>query len=127
MDYFEARENRLKVITEHMKKFCNELLLVGYKVYISKLNTRGFITYAKIVSVDGEKALTFGFEEVPYRWYIDRGNREIDYGFTIDNIPTFTTDDIVISLEDFGNSNTDVSYLREVKEEFPLRGELEQD
>ena len=68
MGYMEDRERRYENNQDALMKIALELKSKGFKVYTTRSDR--YKTYFKVVK-DG-KYTSFGFAEVPYRWYWGR-------------------------------------------------------
>jgi hypothetical protein len=64
-DYLSAYRSRMEVNNDYFLEVAKELTALGYNVYAP---THGLISF---LYVEGSgKQITFGFDDVPYRWYI---------------------------------------------------------
>jgi len=64
-DYFSAHHSRMEVNNQYFTDMAKELTTAGFDVYTQKDGLTSFIHVE-----DSQNQITFGFAEVPYRWYI---------------------------------------------------------
>lgn len=68
MDYFTARRNRYRTVTDYLVYMANTFTNMGFDVYYHEDGT--LLTSITIVNFESHTTTSITFSEVPYRWYI---------------------------------------------------------
>lgn len=96
MDYFEARELRYKNCSNNLLDIALKLKEKGYTVQSCKLHK--YPVDFRVIDINN-KCVNFGFNEVPYRWYIGQNQNNAAYESGLYNGNTykvgFEIDDII--------------------------------
>lgn len=68
-DYFSCYRSRMEINNNYFIQVANQLTNLGFKVLHPK---NGLINFIRVESEN--KQITFGFSDVPYRWYLSVDN-----------------------------------------------------